>query len=225
MSDLPAPMAPIFSADDFLRSFLAALPQGDAWPRDAASTQVQALATLQPQFARLAARANVLLYDLFPANTEMLLPEWEESVGLPDPCAGEAPTVAQRRGQMVARFVTRGGPLQSAASLEAFLALLGFDATITATTAPFRCGFSGCGDGLGDAAWYFLYTVSSSFFSFTSFECGLSTCGDPVGTGPILNSVVQCAVTEGQPAHTVVNFRFSTKDVFNARGWLAAIGV
>jgi uncharacterized protein YmfQ (DUF2313 family) len=50
------------------------------------------LSGFTPAFERLTARANNLLIDAFPGSTYELLPEWEATLGLPDPCAGEAPT-------------------------------------------------------------------------------------------------------------------------------------
>jgi uncharacterized protein YmfQ (DUF2313 family) len=53
--------------------------------------QSQVLYGLAKSYERETARANNLLVDSFPLTTYELLPEWESSLGLPDPCAGVAP--------------------------------------------------------------------------------------------------------------------------------------
>ncbi|WP_197520275.1 putative phage tail protein, partial [Paraburkholderia tropica] len=55
-------------------------------------------------YERSTSRANYLLIDSFPPTAYELLPEWESTLGLPDPCAGEAPTIPQRQAQVLARF-------------------------------------------------------------------------------------------------------------------------
>jgi uncharacterized protein YmfQ (DUF2313 family) len=96
---------PNYTAADFLKALQGLMPRGRLWPRDADAVQTQVLAQLAPSYARSTARANYLLVDAFPATTYELLPEWESTLGLPDPCAGVAPTIPLRQAQALARFV------------------------------------------------------------------------------------------------------------------------
>ncbi|MFM0220020.1 putative phage tail protein [Paraburkholderia caledonica] len=86
------------------------------------------LSGLAPSYARGTARANYLLVDAFPATTYELLPEWQSTLGLPDQCAGVAPTIPLRQAQLLARFVGVGARI--IASLTAFAANLGYTVTI-----------------------------------------------------------------------------------------------
>lgn len=101
--------APNYSAADYLSAMQALMPRGRVWPKDSDATQTQVLGGLVQVYARNTARANNLLVDAFPGMSAELLPEWEATLGLPDPCAGVAPTVAARNAQVLARFTGLGG--------------------------------------------------------------------------------------------------------------------
>jgi uncharacterized protein YmfQ (DUF2313 family) len=197
---------PILEAADFLRAFQALLPRGPAWPREPDAVITRALATLMPSYERQAGRAVNLRADLFPPATDMMLADWEASLGLPDPCAGPASSVAARRAQVVARLVSRGGNRQSVAAIEAQLALLGFTVSIRVDTAPFRMGYSTMGDQLGGPEWYYVWTVVAPLQSITCFTMGASTMGQPLRSWG--NAVLECVATEVAPAHTIVRFTY-----------------
>lgn len=110
------------------------------------------------------------------------LPEWEATLGLPDPCLGTAPTFAQRFAQVGARFVAIGG--SSRANLIAFAAALGFTITVTAYSAthpgPTGYGFSG-------TQWNFVLGIA-----VTASSSGLD------------NSVLECELNAIKPAETTI---------------------
>src|SRR5579883_2631705 len=116
--------APLLLAADFLAALQALMPRGRVWPQDPDATETAVLSGLAKAYERQTARANALLVDAFPATTFELLPEWEETLGLPDPCIGDSPTIEQRVGQVVARFAQAGG--QSVAFFTAYAEALGF---------------------------------------------------------------------------------------------------
>lgn len=191
--------APPFSADDFTSALKALLPRGRVWPKDIDSNLTKFLAGLAPTFSRNSNAASNLLGDAFPSTALELLPEWEESVGLPDPCAGESPTLQDRRGQVVARFAGTGG--QSANYYTQYAANLGYQITIK-TYAPLRCGQSRVGSPLGSQDWMFAWTASIPATAITSFRTGLSAVGEPLrswGSG-----VLQCELEAIAPAHTIL---------------------
>ena len=95
---------------------------------------MQALAQV---YVRQTARSRNLVVDAFPATTVELLPEWENTLGLPDPCAGPSPTLGQRIAQVVARLTDSGG--QSVAYFVELARRLGYDITVT-QYAPSRFG-------------------------------------------------------------------------------------
>jgi len=91
-------MSSLFTTSDYQSALLAHLPRGRVWqtgPDNPLTKLSQALAT---SFQRVDASAMSLLTGGFPATALELLPEWEESLGLPDNCTiGETYTIERRR--------------------------------------------------------------------------------------------------------------------------------
>lgn len=146
-----------FSLEDYALALRKLMPRGRVWPEGPETTQAKVLEALAGAFHRSDEAAVDLITDAFPGSTEDLLPEWEGSLGLPDPCAGPDPTIEQRRAQVVARFVAGGG--MSAARYIAFAAELGFTITIQ-TYAPFRVGVNHIGQPLASEAWAYAWGVT-----------------------------------------------------------------
>ena len=195
-------LAPELTAADFLAALQSLLPRGRVWPRDSAAVQTKTLAGCAPTYARLTDRANNLITDSFPASTYELLPEWEASLGLPDPCAGEAPTVQQRRAQVISRLTATGG--QSIAYFTAVAAALGYAITITQFV-PSRFGRA-FGRSFGGVAWAFAWQVNAPTFTVSSLQFG-GSFGSPFATWG--NNVLQCELETYAPAHTTVLFSYS----------------
>jgi uncharacterized protein YmfQ (DUF2313 family) len=195
--------APLYSANDFTRALQAKLPRGRVWPRDEDSEQTGTLKGLAPSCARFNARANDLLVDAFPASTLELLPEWEKTLGLPDPCVGPSPTIEQRRAQVVARFIADGG--QSVAYFISVAAALGYTIAIT-QFAPFRFG-SRFGQPLCGDVWANVWQVNAPNFTIEFFQFGVSGFGEPFAFWG--NSVLQCELQRLSPAHTKLLFSYS----------------
>lgn len=194
---------PSFSSADFTSALLSLLPRGRVWPKELTSIQAQAISCYAPTFQRLSDGAQTLLVHAFPATVVDLLPEWEATLGLPDPCAGPSPTMEARRRQVVARFTNNGG--QSIAHFTAFAAGLGYQISIT-QYAPFRCGQSACGQPLGGTDWFFAWSVNSSLITINRFTVGQSAAGDPLAAWG--NKVLECELSAAAPAHTVVTFHY-----------------
>lgn len=195
--------APIYSSEDFHGALWQLMPRGRAWNRDTGSVQDVTLAALAPSYQRNSSSALALIADAFPSSSLYLIPEWQETLGLPDPCAGVAPTIIQQRQQIVARLVDSGG--QSAGYFIGLAAKLGYTITIT-NDAPFRCGQSHCGQHVGDQDWFFQWTVTTPEYTNNPFLAGQSAAGEPLGsTG---NAVLQCELQERMPAHTILQFSY-----------------
>lgn len=196
--------APIYSREDYTSALMSLLPRGRAWPKEPDSDMYQSLSFIGQTFVRQNERAATLISDAFPAGTTELLPEWEAMLGLPDPCAGPAPTIQARRSQVVARFANDGG--QSIGFLESFALNLGYVISIT-NHAPFRCGQSRCGDHLGNEDWFFAFTVESALHQVTPFRAGSSAAGEPLASWE--NSSLECEIASVAPAHTVPIFSYT----------------
>jgi uncharacterized protein YmfQ (DUF2313 family) len=190
-------------ATDFLGAFQRLMPRGPIWPRDMDTNQAQTLLALQPTYVRSTNAANALLVDAFPATAVNLLPEWEETLGLPDPCAGTDPLISDRQAQVVARLTGRGKN-QSQAFYIGYAASLGYPITIT-QFAPFKAG-SKAGSPCYSAAWAYAWQINAPTFTVKKFKAG-DAAGSPLATWG--NTVLQCEMQRLAPAHTVLLFNYS----------------
>lgn len=195
--------APTYSASDFASAIHALMPRGLVWPRDAASVQSQVIAGLSPAVSQHTLADNNLLVDAFPLTAVQLLTEWEETLGLPDPCAGESPTLIGRQQQVVARLTNSGG--QSIPYFVAFAKALGYTVTVT-EYAPFRAGQSRAGQPTGTQDWFFTWQINAPLNTVTYFTAGQATAGQALGSWG--SAVLQCELTTIKPAHTYLNFGY-----------------
>lgn len=195
--------APNLTAADFAEALGRLLPRGRVWLRDPDSVQAALLSGLAGVYAREVLRANFLLVDGFPASTTELLPDWEETLGLPDPCAGEDPSIVVRRAHVVARFTNGGG--QSAPYFIAYAAALGYTITIE-NFAPFRAGISHAGDPCYGEDWAHTWAIHAPLNTIVYFEAGQSVAGDPLASWG--NAVLECEMNAIKPAHTILQFRY-----------------
>lgn len=180
---------PNYSAADYQAALQALLPRGRVWPRDPDSVQAQVLDGLSRVYAATDGAATDLLIDAFPTSAVNLLPEWEETLALPDACLGGAPTLMQRQASIRARLLQSGG--DSIAYYKAYGSALGFPVDVE-QFAPFRMGLNGMGDPIGDEDWFFVWQINT--------------------LGRL--AVIQCELAQVTPAHTVLtvnvvpNFNF-----------------
>jgi uncharacterized protein YmfQ (DUF2313 family) len=198
MASLPA-----YVDADFLAGIQALLPTGPAWPRDPDAVITQVLAALVPLYTANADAAAALLEDAFPVAPAMLLPEWQETLGLPDPCAGPTPTLQQEQQQVAARFVATGG--QSVNYFVSVAAALGYTITITQFT-PFTVGMP-VGQPLYGVPWAFAWQINAPQVTVNFFRVGRDTVGEPLAT--FGNTVLQCELQRIAPAHTIPIFSFT----------------
>lgn len=193
-----------FSSADFTSALLGLLPRGRVWPKDLSSIQAQAVSCFAPTFQRLSDASLGLLTDMFPSTTVNFLTEWEQTLGLPDPCAGMAPTFQGRRNQVVARLTNTGG--QSIQFFVAYALGLGYAVTVT-QYAPFRCGQSVCGQQLGGVDWFFTWAINCQLNTVNYFRAGQSAAGEPLSSWG--NAVLECELSEAKPAQTILQFHYS----------------
>lgn len=196
--------APQYSAADFLRAIQSLMPRGRVWPRSPEAVQTKVLAGLTKGYERQTLRCGQLLVDAYPETTFELLPEWEETLGLPDPCAGIAPTVAARRAQVVARLKAQGG--QSVAYYIAFAAALGYTITITQYV-PARAGVLRAGQPLNGNDWAHAWKVTSPTFTIHYAQAGILSAGEPLSYWG--DTVLTCELSAIKPAHSVLMFSSS----------------
>ncbi len=194
-----------WGVSDYLSAMKALLPRGRVWPREATSILSKTLTGLVPVYARTDAAACALVGDAYPATTVNLLPEWESSLGLPDPCAGQYATIPQRQAAVVAKLCGRGG--QSVAYFVTLAANLGYPVTI-AQFAPARFGRATFGTPFLTGQWAHVWQINAPVGAITSAQFASSRFGDPYREWNL--PVLECQVREAAPAHTVVLFDYST---------------
>lgn len=190
---------PAFSGEDYLAGLQGLLPQGSAWPREADAVWTGLLAAFAPTYERSGAAAAALVPDLFPAATVSFLPEWEETLGLPDECSGPEPTLQGRRQAVVSKLAARGGQsvpyyLGVAASLGAGIAVQEF--------APSVAGRMRAGQPLRPEAWAHTWQVTVPATTVTYFRAGVSAAGEPLSAPA--SSAAACVLRRLAPAHTAV---------------------
>ena len=189
---------PIYSDADYVAGLQGLLPQGPAWPRDRDAVWTGLLAALAPTYQRSGAAAAGLVADLFPASTVSFLPEWEQTLGLPDRCTPANQVTAERQQAVVARLAARGG--QSAPYFEAVAGALGNTAAVE-EYGLFRVGVSAVGDAISADAWVHAWTVRVTAQGETFFTVGDSQVGDPLLS--VSDGGVACILARLAPAHTV----------------------
>lgn len=195
---------PVFSATDYATQFQRLLPRGRVWHRGWGLVQAADILALMPNWARLHVRLNDLIREIFPCTTTELLPEWEATLGLPDPCVDPPlSTVQQRQAAVCTKFAARGG--QSIAYFEALAAALGYSITIT-EFAPFRAGINHAGDPVYGAAWGYVWRVESTAETIWAFSAGTSAAGEPLRAWG--NAALECALRAVAPAHTILQFAY-----------------
>lgn len=154
----PSRLAPSYTSDDFLAAAQGLLPRGAAWPRDLGRVLTSFWQAIGDTLAAHAASAAHLLVDAFPPTTVQLLPEWQKTLGLPDPAWPPAPTPAEQQDQVWIKFVVVGG--QSAGYFTDLAASFGESVTVK-SRAPFRCGQSKCGQTCGTTEQFFVWDVEA----------------------------------------------------------------
>ena len=197
---MPAP--PIFDDADYGQAMSRLLPPGRVWRTDTGATLIAALNALAPTYVRSAAAAAQVLIDASPATTQNLLVEWEESLGLPDPCTPLNPSLQQRAAAVRAKFGARGG--LNIAYFVSLAAALGFTITITEFQ-PFRAGMP-CGSPDYGPAWAFVWQVNAPQVNTFRFAAGQSAAGDPLTSYDSQELI--CRITANKPAESTVIFVF-----------------
>jgi uncharacterized protein YmfQ (DUF2313 family) len=196
---MPAAVVPLYSAEDFATAFQNLLPTGRVWPRDPDALQTDFCEAMAPTIQRVANAGAGLIADAFPEFPVNLLPEWEATLGLPNPNYGPVTTLQQRQKLVYTKFIALGG--QSVQYFLDLLTSLGYIGCTITQYAPFRAGKSRAGDPCYGAGWIFTWLITSPSLSVTYFRSGQSSAGDALYTingGTVLEGIIE----EFAPAHT-----------------------
>jgi uncharacterized protein YmfQ (DUF2313 family) len=190
--------------DDYRRQLHALAPPGAALPDALDSQWQQLLDALAAVLGEVDSRAEDLLRESDPRRTAELLTDWERVVALPGPCDALAPTLQERRNQLVAKLTSIGG--QSRAYFIGLAAALGYEITITEFN-PFRAGFSHAGDSLTNDTWLHWWMVNAPGTQVFPFLAGRSAAGEPLRSWG--DERLECPIRDKKPAHTQVAFSYA----------------
>jgi uncharacterized protein YmfQ (DUF2313 family) len=197
------PTPPAFGDADYQQAMLRLLPRGRVWRRDPASTMSALMLALTPTYTRTTAAAAQVLIDASPATTVNLLVEWENSLGLPDPCTAANPSIEQRQAAVRAKWGARGA--LTTAYFISMAAALGFAVTITEFT-PFAVDM-GCDQALYEPEWAFIWQVNAPEIVTFYFSVDESSVDDPLESYD--SGELVCRVRQDAPAGTLAFFVFS----------------
>lgn len=197
-------MTSLFTTSDYQSALLAHFPRGRVWQTGPDNPLTKLAQALARSFQHVDASAISLLTGGFPATALELLPEWEESLGLPDNCTiGETYTIERRRQAVVSRLVGKGS-----LSKQFYISLaktLGYDITIDEFRQA-RAGFSVCGEAINGDDWPFVWRVNAQQTTYVQAKCGVTYCGEPLATWG--NKILECTLKQLAPPFTVLLFGY-----------------
>lgn len=177
-------------------------PRGLAWTRLGGGVFQGFWRALADALASVHARAADLSErEAFPPSSVELLPDWEEVLGLPDPCLGANPSTGARQAAVAARLAATGG--QSVPYFEELATNLGGTIAVTEYQ-PFRLGVDGFGSGLRCPAWAYAWTATLNLGALFKMDLGVSRLGEPFWQ--YANNPIECEIKRLAPAHTSVSF-------------------
>ena len=193
--------APRPSSDEWLGATMDLLPQGIAWSRDPGSNLAKLAAVIAAERQANHERALALLeVEGFPTTSVELLTEWEQDVGLPDPCRPLPGSLAERWAALADIFFADHPP--TPANMVLWAAQAGWNVSIREQS-DFVAGVSAAGDAVGELDFVWVVTVLDQVRTY--FRTGQSTSGDPLWNFPDLTTL-ECVLRRATPAHTQVHF-------------------
>lgn len=147
--------------------------------------------------------AELILTEADPRSTYYLLPDWERELGLPDPCVGPLPTLAQRRDAVAAKLYMLAG--QNPQFYIDLAARLGFTITVTEFL-DIHTVESSVETPLYDEAWLFAWQVNAPLETIREATVD-SSVDEPLRSWG--NAMLECAIKRFKPSHTTVIFSYS----------------
>jgi uncharacterized protein YmfQ (DUF2313 family) len=194
----------VAKSDRYRDLLIRLMPKGKLWQFNVGTTVYNLLDGMAIELSRVDDRAEKLLREQDPARTVELLPEWEKEYGLPDECSPLAPTLQQRRVNLLAKFLAQGG--QSEQYFIDLFAGQQVDIEIDQGE-PSYVPMSIPAEITGEAPKY-IFTVTIPDFQVQYLEAE-GSAEDYLGT--ILGSSnVACIIEKYKPAHTTAVYNYGT---------------
>ncbi|WP_339097189.1 YmfQ family protein [Pectobacterium brasiliense] len=96
------------SVDEWHDVLQQLMPRGKAWPRDQTAALTSLLRGFSARLHAAEANADLLLNEMRPETTELMLAEWEDYLGLPE-CNAIPDGFDRRRDVVVEKYHRKGG--------------------------------------------------------------------------------------------------------------------
>lgn len=193
--------APRPTLAEWLAATMDLWPTGRAWSRDPNATLARISGVIAQERKTRHERALALLEtEAVPTSAVELLPEWEQALGLPDPCRAVPGTLAERWAAVADVFFADHPPTSD--NMVTWAASAGWNVTIREQRA-FVAGVSMAGDAAGEDDFVWVVTVLDQVRSY--FRAGRNAGGDPLWTYPDLTTL-KCILQRAAPAHTRLYF-------------------
>lgn len=131
-----------YTRDQYTQRILQMFPQGKAFTRDPSSNLYKLIYSFAGEIKKVDDTALDLAIDWQPGNTTNFLPEWQESLGLPDRCVSTSSSFEDQRNQVVARLTFSGAT--TAKFIQAYAESLGYEVVVQ-EWGQMICGVQACG--------------------------------------------------------------------------------
>ena len=199
------------TSEDYARLIHQLMPRGAAWDFQPGGTMSSLLLALADEFARIDARALMVIEEADPRTALEMLADWERVAGLPDACVPIPESVPERHAALHYKL-TRTGSQSRAAYVER-ARRAGFDIEIEEHR-PLRAG-SRVGQRSNGSDWAAVWTVHIRPTNGQEelLATTLSRAGDRVGVRlrgwGSLN--IECLIQRTAPGQTIVMFAYDTE--------------
>lgn len=188
---------PLHTAADYLAAAQSLLPQGRAWPRDPGATLTAVLSGITRMYERIDAEAIGIIRGAFPATAEAMLPEWEQTLGLPGLYGVTPSTTAGRQAAVVAALTDTGG--QSVGYFTALAAALGVPITVTEYSV--HTVNASVATAIASDEWASVWRVTAPASAAQTYAITADVVPMAAGRG---NPLLDAILGKHKPAHTVV---------------------
>jgi uncharacterized protein YmfQ (DUF2313 family) len=152
---------------------------------------------------RVHLRGDDLLREMDPRSAYELLPDYERVFGLPDPCAPEALSIADRRGAVIAKYTDAG--LQTPAFFIQQAEAMGYAGAALEEFELCTCE-SDCEDTLYSQPWLHTFMLHLPADPPALGATCEGSCEDFLGAPP--NTVIECLINRLKPEHTTALFHY-----------------
>jgi uncharacterized protein YmfQ (DUF2313 family) len=193
------------TAEDHLDHLLALLPTGAAWPRERESGLGDLFTGWAAELARLDQRIAQLHEEADPRTTVEMIGDWEDALGLPDPCTAAATTLSARQIIAWRKLAWQAG--QTPAFYIALAATVGMEIEIHEFDPDVDDHDAALTSMITSGRWRFVWRVHVlTATDYTVFRAG-SRAGDYLRDGGAID--LECMIRAAAPAHTHVIFTYA----------------